>query len=445
MPSPEPPSLEVGATVAPAATPAATPHPPRARPLADPAVRARHARRITSALFVSQSLGSAGSIAAATVAAIVGAELSGRDSLAGLPAAVVQVGVAVGAYFWSRLSDRLGRRGALTAALLTGAFGATLSLLGVANGNFLLVLVALFITGSGNSAVQLGRFVAAEVNPRRRRARALSTVVLGGTVGSVLGPALVGPTGRLVTAWGWSEIAGPYLATGAGYLLTAGLLFLALRPEPRLIGEAIALDEAGTHRLGPTRGLRELLGDAAVRTAVTSVVLAHMVMVGLMQMTSLHMHQIEHSLTNISLVFSSHTFGMYAFSSVAGWLTDRWGRRRVLGIGAVTLLASCLLAPLSPRLLPVAFALFLLGLGWNLCYVAGSALLTDALSPAEKGRMQGFNDLLVGGAAAGATIVGGLIMARAGYLAMGLAGAVVTAGLLAIVVRLPRVAAVAAD
>jgi len=443
VPAPEPPSPEVDDQSTLTATSPAPRDAGLARTLTDPAVRARHARRITSALFVSQSLGSAGSIAAATVAAIVGAELSGRDSLAGLPAAVVQIGVAVGAYLWSRLSDRLGRRGALTAALVTGALGATLSLVGVASGNFLLVLVALFITGSGNSAVQLGRFVAAEVNPRARRARALSTVVLGGTVGSVLGPALVAPTGRLVTSWGWSEIAGPYLATGAGYLLTAVLLFLALRPEPRLIGEFIALDEAGTHRLGPTRGLRELLADASVRTAVTSVVLAHMVMVGLMQMTSLHMHQIDHSLANISIVFSSHTFGMYAFSSVSGWLTDRWGRRPVLAAGALILLASCLLAPLSPALLPVAFALFLLGLGWNLCYVAGSALLTDALSPAEKGNTQGFNDLLVGGAAAGATIVGGLIMARAGFLAMGLSGAAVTAVLIAVVVRLPRVAATA--
>jgi MFS family permease len=280
--------------------------------------------------------------------------------------------------------------------------------------------------------------VAAEVNPRARRARALSTVVLGGTVGSVLGPALVGPTGRLVTTWGWSEIAGPYLATGAGYLLTAVLLFLALRPEPRLLGEVIALEEAGTRPLTQTRTLRELLNDAAVRTAISSVVLAHMVMVGLMQMTSLHMHQIDHTLVNISIVFSSHTFGMYAFSTLSGWMSDKWGRRPVLGVGAVVLLASCLMAPMSPGLVPVAFALFLLGLGWNFCYVAGSALLTDALTPAEKGRMQGFNDLLVGGAAASATIIGGLIMARAGYLAMGLAGAAVTLALIVVVVRLPR-------
>lgn len=403
-----------------------------------PEQRAKHARRITTALFISQSLGSAGSIAAATVAAIVGAELSGSVAMSGLPAAVMQVGVAVASLIFSKLSDRIGRRGALTAALLVGTFGAGLSVVGVASGNFALVLIALTITGSGNAAIQLGRFVAAEVNPLARRARAISTVVLGGTFGSVLGPALVGPTGDFATSMGWNEIAGPYFATGAGYLLTAILLFVALRPEPRQIGERIALEERGADAEAPARSLKQLLQNRAVVTAIGAVVTAHMVMVGLMQMTSLHMHDLEHPLSNIALVFSSHTLGMYAFSSLSGWLTDKWGRRPVLGTGAVVLIASCLMAPLSPALFPVAFALFLLGLGWNLCYVAGSALLADSLTPAEKGLMQGFNDLLVGGAAATATMVGGVIMAQAGYGVMGLAGAAITAPLLLIVLRRGR-------
>ena len=428
---------------APASEPATTAGPQAAAP--DPALRARHARRITAALFVSQSLGSAGSIAAATVAAIVGAELSGVTALSGLPAAITQVGIALGALFWSRASDRIGRRGALTAALLTGGAGALLSLVGVASGSFALVLAALFVTGSGSAAVHLGRFVAAEVNPKARRARALATVVLGGTVGSVLGPLLVAPTGALVTGWGWSEIAGPYLATGVGYLLTAVLLFAFLRPEPSLIGTAIAREERGAAAIAPARDLQQLLRDPSVRTAIASVVTAHMVMVGLMQMTSLHMHGLAHPLSNIAIVFSSHTFGMFAFSVVSGWLADRWGRRPVLGAGASMTLISCLLAPLSPELLPLSLALFLLGLGWNLCYVAGSALLSDALAPSEKGRMQGFNDLLVGGAAAAATLIGGLVMAGpGGYTTMGLLGAAATAPLLWIVARLPRVRPAAA-
>lgn len=420
------------------------PHPPTASEHGL-TLRARQARRITTALFVGQSLGSAGSIAAATVAAIVGAELSGRTSMAGVPAAVTQVGIAIGALVWSRAGDRMGRRGALTAALLTGGFGALLSLYGVASGSFGLVLVALFISGSGNAAVQLGRFVAAEVNPRARRARALATVVLGGTVGSVVGPLLVAPTEGLVVGWGWSGIAGPYLATGVGYLLTAALLFVALRPEPKTIGDAIGREELGAIADAPARPLKVLLRDPSVRTAMSAVVTAHMVMVALMQMTSLYMFDDALPLSSIALVFSSHTFGMYAFSVLSGWLTDRWGRRPVLAVGAVVILVASVLAPLAPNVPTLALALFLLGLGWNLCYVAGSALLSDALTSAEKGRTQGFNDLMVGGAAALATLLGGLVMAGpGGYTAIGLLGAAATAPLLWIVARLPRVQAASA-
>jgi MFS family permease len=287
--------------------------------------------------------------------------------------------------------------------------------------------------------------VAAEVNPKAQRARALATVVLGGTFGSVIGPLLVGPTGAMVAAWGWSEISGPYLATGVGYLVTALLLFASLRPEPREIGAAIAAEERGEHPSSKGRSLRQLLADRMVRTAIASVVTAHMVMVGLMQMTSLHMHTLAHPLTSIALVFSSHTFGMFAFSMVSGALADRWGRRPVMAVGAVMTLVSCLMAPLSPELFPLALALFLLGLGWNLCYVAGSALLADSLAPSEKGTMQGFNDLLVGVAAAIATLLGGWIMAGpGGYTSMGLLGAAATAPLLYIVLRLLPAAPAAA-
>src|SRR5690606_13128727 len=273
--------------------------------------------------------------------------------------------------------------------------------------------------------------------------RAIATVVLGGTVGSVLGPALVAPTGNLMASLGFSEIAGPYIATAAGFLLTALLLFAFLRPEPRTIGAALGALERGDVEESAPRTVRQMLSDVNVRTAVTCLVTAHMVMVGLMQMTSLHMHGHQHPLSNISIVFSSHTLGMFAFSVVTGWLTDRWGRKPVATLGALILLASCAIAPLSPQLLPIAFALFLLGLGWNLCYVAGSALLSDSLSTAEKGRMQGFNDLVMGGAAASAVMLGGLVLGGAGYTAMAMLGLVACLPLLYLAVRMPsgRVAA----
>ena len=397
----------------------------------------RLARRITLALLVVQSLGSAGSIGVVTVAAIVGAELSGHAVLAGAPGATYQLGVAFAALLWGGLSDRLGRRNALSLGLGCGVIGAFGALLGVINGSFALLLLGLVVMGSGTASVQLGRFAAAEVHPIARRGRAVATVVLGGTFGSVVGPTLVAPTGQIASGFGWTELAGPYLTVMVMFALSILVLQLALRPDPKTIGEAIGR-ASSVIAAGPARSLRQILADPMVRTAVVTVVLAHAVMVGLMQMTSLHMREHQHTLAGISLVISSHVFGMYAFSMVTGWLTDRWGRLPVITAGAIITVASCLAAPLSPHLVPLAVALFGLGIGWNLCYVAGSALLSDALSPAEKARTQGLNDLFVGLAGATAVLSSGVVFAGAGYAVMGVVGAAFTLPILVLVVWLRR-------
>jgi MFS family permease len=131
----------------------------------------------------------------------------------------------------------------------------------------------------------------------------------------------------------------------------------------------------------------------------------------------------QHPLTAISLTIASHTFGMYAFSLVSGRLADQWGRGPVIIIGAGTLILACLAAPISPEVLPISVALFLLGLGWNFCYVGGSSLLADQLSPTERARMQGINDLLISLMSAAGSLGSGVIFAKAGYGAMGLIGA----------------------
>jgi MFS family permease len=143
--------------------------------------------------------------------------------------------------------------------------------------------------------------------------------------------------------------------------------------------------------------------------------LGQVVMVAIMVITSLHMSNHHHHLSDISAVIASHTFGMFAFSVLSGRLADRWGRGPVILTGAATLLLSCITAPLSPNVLPLAVALFLLGLGWNFCFVGGSALLSDQLSPLERSRTQGMNDLFVGLASATGSLGSGIVFAASSY------------------------------
>jgi MFS family permease len=157
--------------------------------------------------------------------------------------------------------------------------------------------------------------------------------------------------------------------------------------------------------------------------AIATMVLGTVVMVMLMGMTSLYMKNNQYALADISLVFSAHTFGMFALSVVSGRMADRWGRGLVLLSGTGVLILAAVLAPLSQGVLPLAVTLFLLGLGWNFCFVGGSALLADQLSPSERARTQGVNDSLIGLFSAVSTFSSGLIFAASGFVGISLAGA----------------------
>jgi MFS family permease len=95
----------------------------------------------------------------------------------------------------------------------------------------------------------------------------------------------------------------------------------------------------------------------------------------------------------------------------------------VEAIGAKLRIAGSLLAPVSLMTAWLALALFLVGLGWNLCYIAGSSLLSDALAPAERSRVQGANELVINLASAVSSLGSGFILAYAGFTALAGVGA----------------------
>jgi MFS family permease len=389
------------------------------------------ARKITWILFANQSLASAGFIASATINSIIGAKLGGSASFAGVPSAVYLLGAAFAASAWGYIMDRIGRRNGIVSGLMIGVIGNALVLFAIGNSSLLLFLTGMVLMGIANAAVTLSRFAAAEVNPPEKRGAAISNVVLGGTFGAVVGPLLVGPMGNFVKELGMDELTGAYLAALILFAISAIVVFAGLRPDPRDLGKQVAAqypDPSLTSLTGEARSIFEIFRQPAALVAVIAMALGQVVMVAIMVITSLHMRDHQHNLRDISAVISSHTFGMFAFSVLSGRLSDKWGRGPVILIGASTLLLACIAAPLSPNVLPLAIALFLLGLGWNFCFVGGSALLADQLSPLERSRTQGANDLLVGLASAIGSLGSGLVFAASNYTMI-----TIVAGVLALI------------
>jgi MFS family permease len=397
------------------------------------------ARKITLSLFVAQSLASAGLIAMGTLNTIVGAELSGKPGLAGVPVAVYLAAGALAAFLWGNIIAVIGWRGGLTAGLILGVLGGALAFLAIQHGSWILFLSAMVLIGATIAAMRLSRFAASEVNPPLSRGKAISTVVFGGTVGGVFGPLLVGPAGRWADAFGADELSGAYIIGGSLFFIAAWVIFLRLKPDPRELGRQISeLYPETFPDGGVARSIFKILRQPAAGLAVLAMALGQMVMVLLMVIASLYMRDHQHTLGNISLVISAHTFGMFAFSVISGRLADRLGRGPVIAFGAGILAFACLLAPLSSQVLPLAVALFLVGLGWNFCFIGGSALLADQLSPAERTRTQGFNDLLVGMVAALGSFGSGMIYAALDFRVIsyfGFAVALVLMGITAVWLR----------
>jgi MFS family permease len=117
-------------------------------------------------------------------------------------------------------------------------------------------------------------------------------------------------------------------------------------------------------------------------------------------------------------VISLHIVGMYALVLVIGRLVDRLGRRPGEVAGLLLMAASTLVLAWFESVFWMSASLFLLGLGWNVSYVAAVTELADRALPAERGRLIGLTDGVSSAAAVVFVLVGGLVYSELGVEAL---------------------------
>jgi MFS family permease len=374
------------------------------------------------ALFFAQGLFTAAVIAAFTLSPIIAANLAGSDSAAGVPSTLTLVGRALVAYPAGWLMDRVGRRRGLSLGFLLGIGGALVAAAAVLQNSFLGFLAGALLLGAMRGFAEQGRFVAAEVYPVAQRARIIGIIVAAGTLGAIGGPLLVDPAEQWTLLRGLPGGMGPFLI--AGFLLLLGLLtvFIFVRPDPLDIGRSLDGVQPLEHQNGlPSIDMRLILRRPALRLAILAMTIGQLVMTLLMVVTPLYMNHHDQGTKMISWVIMAHTLGMYGLSGVSGWLVGRFGRVSMIVAGTLTLILSAVLAPFAAGIPLLALALFLLGLGWNLCYVAGSALVSDSVSADERGRVQGASEALVAiGSGVGSLGAGVLFQWSGSFLSSGM-------------------------
>ena len=399
---------------------------------------ARHAlhRRTLAVVMASQVFSGAGLAAGVTVGALLAADMLGTSSLSGLPAALFTAGSAGAALMVGRLSQRLGRRAGLTAGYAAGAIGGAGVVTAAAVDSIPLLLLFLLVYGAGTATNLQARYAGADLIGPERRGRAVSSVLVATTLGAIAGPNLVAVTGDAAQHWGIPALAGPFGLAAVAYALAGTVLFALLRPDPLQVARLIAAAEqpgTATPSLAPTTTAKPYAGS--VTAGAVTMVLTQIVMVAVMTMTPIHMQAHGHDLQATGLVIAVHIGGMYLPSPLTGFLFDRYGRIAGAVASGLTLLAAGILGAAGPAdsVVVLALALGLLGLGWNLGLVAGTAMITDAAPLQTRAKTQGTIDLCVALAGSGAGISSGMIMSATSYAALSLGGGILALAIIPLI------------
>ena len=399
--------------------------------------------QLMATLFVAQVCGSTGHSIVLAVGSIMAASITGTNTWSGLPVGIGALGAALASWPLARLMSRRGRRPGLALGYGLAVVGAGVGMVGVVMESFSLLLGGMGLFGIANTSNLLARYAAADVSPGAQRGRAMGLIVWGSTAGSIIGPNLMGPALRAGEVLGVAPTASAFLISVGGYALAAVLVHVLLRPDPLVIARQLG-EIAEEGRPSPrARSLGMILADVRVQIALAALTISQFVMISTTSTSPLYLHDQGHHVHTIGLAVSMHLAGMYVASPLSGWLCDRFGRLVMIGAGALVLIAAVLLAGLAPgsdRAL-IILGLFLNGVGWNFAFVAGSALLTDALSPAERASTQGLADMVMGLMGAFGSAAGGMILGVWGFAILNALGAILVLAPLGVtLVRRPALA-----
>ncbi|MFZ9720168.1 MAG: MFS transporter [Candidatus Nanopelagicaceae bacterium] len=369
--------------------------------------------KVLASAQVLNGLGVAGTVAAGS---LLVASITDSETLAGLAQTSSVLGAAALALPLARLTSRGGRRLALSVGYIAGLIGSLMAIIGGASENLILMLLGTFFVGAASAAGYQARFAAIDLATNETRAKQLSFVVWGLTIGAVAGPNLMEPSGNLAENFGLPRLVGPYLISAVALFLATLVIQIFLRPDPYLLAQKESAVTTAVKR-STKEALSHIKKNERALFAILSIAIGHVAMVSIMVMTAVHMSHVDVTLTIIGLVISIHVVGMYAFSPIVGSISDRMGRINTIKIGVVTLLISAVISGIAAPddAITLGIGLFLLGLGWSFTLIAGSAFLTESVAPEVKTSAQGASDLVMNLSGAGGGALAGVIIGTLSY------------------------------
>lgn len=385
---------------------------------------------------LSQIFGGAGLAAGITVGAILAQQMLGTDAVSGLPTAMFTLGSAGAALAVGRLSQRFGRRFGLATGFIVGGIGAIGVIFSAIINSIFLLFASLLIYGAGTATNLQARYAGTDLASAKQRATAVSMAMVFTTFGAVAGPNLVNVMGHFALSMGVPALAGPFILAAAAYILAGLVFFIMLRPDPLLIARAIEANKQERDAQQNLTNTEQSTNKKGVAVGATVMVLTQIVMVAIMTMTPVHMGHHGHGLREVGIVIGAHIGSMYLPSLVTGMLIDKVGRTAMTIASGVTLLSAGLVAAIAPSSSMgfLVLALCLLGLGWNLGLISGTAQIVDATEPSTRAKTQGTIDVLIALAGASGGALSGMVVAHSSYATLSLSGGILSLILIPVVI-----------
>ncbi len=360
-------------------------------------------------LSATQALCMSGSFLFVLLGGIIGSHLAPSPALATLPVSVLILGLAASVVPAGALIHRFGRRAVFTGSALLASLGCILAGYAIGTNRFWLFCAAASLLGGNNALVMQYRFASVEYVEPARASRAIATVMSGALVAAWLGPELAVRTAGLLPE---AHYAGSFFA-GSGLYVLAALLLSRIPPSPALAHAAVS----APRRLG------EIAAQPVFRVAVLAALVSYAVMSFIMTATPISMHVVDgHGEVATARVIQVHLLAMYLPSLASGWIIAKLGDRLVIVAGTL-LMAICVGVAVfgGHAAVHYGWALALLGVGWNLLFIAATTMLTKTYRPHERIQAQTLNDFLVFGSQAAASLLAGLALATIGWKELNLA------------------------
>src|SRR5881394_251789 len=369
----------------------------------------------------------------AAVSSLTFVLVTGVRGLLGLGPAIFLIASALTSMPAGRMMDRVGRKPVMSAGFVVGAAGCALTALATRTDSTVAVIAGFALIGAASAVSLLIRTAAGDMYPAARRARGISYVLFGSVFGAILGPTVFGPlfAGKDVEA---DALTVPWLVAG-GISLVALAIVQLVRPDPKKIAEMIGAHDE-TETAGPAAPLREIVRRPGVIPAMLAAFASFGVMVSVMNLSGYvvveHHH---HHQSSVFPIIGAHVFGMYALVLVIGAMIDRVGRKPALEVGLVVMALSTIGLLWVTSVFSTAVLLLGLGIGWNISFVAATAQMADRTSPAERGKLLGFNDQLAAFLGAGLALLGGYALDAIGVAALAIGATVIVASPILLIAR----------